>query len=260
MHPLLLSLGPLNIYSYGAMLAVGVILGTWLNCRLARDNGLTPDRVQSATVWIMLAAIVGTRVFYVFIELDEFVSNPMRVFYIWEGGMVFYGGLIGGLLASLILARRWKISLLRLFDSLVPGLALGQACGRVGCFLAGCCFGIHWDGACAVVFTDPGSLAPRGVSLFPSQLFEAGAMLLVCLALLWFWRRRGPLPGRVLCLFGILAGLERIIAEQVRGDWRGTPLGNDIFTPTIIIAIIMLVVCAWGFWQISRRRALKKNK
>jgi phosphatidylglycerol:prolipoprotein diacylglycerol transferase len=253
MQPILLTLGSFSIYSYGFMIALGVLAGTILNCALAAGNGLHKDQIQTATLWIMLAALLGCRIFYVLIELPQFMAEPLRVLYIWEGGLVFYGGLIGGLLAALLLARVWKISPFRLLDSLAPGLALGQALGRVGCFLAGCCYGIAWEGWGAVTFRDPHTLAPRNISLFPSQLFEAALMLLVCLALLYFWSRRGPRPGRVVCLFGLLAGLERIAAEQVRGDFRGPTLSNDFFTPTIIIAIVMVILSAWG-WLALRRK------
>jgi phosphatidylglycerol:prolipoprotein diacylglycerol transferase len=260
MHPVLITIGSFNIYSYGFMIALGVLAGTLVNCVLAASNGLNKDRIQSATLWIMLAALLGTRIFYVLIELPEFAADPVRIFYIWEGGMVFYGGLIGGLLAALLLARCWKISPLRLLDNLAPGLALGQALGRVGCFLAGCCYGIPWQGVGGVTFTDPHTLAPRNISLFPSQLFEAAAMLLISLALLAFWPRRGKRPGRAVCLFGLLAGMERIAAEQVRGDFRGAPLGNDFFTPTIIIAIVMVILSAWGWMSLRQRIRIKSQK
>ncbi|MDR1396117.1 MAG: prolipoprotein diacylglyceryl transferase [Desulfarculales bacterium] len=257
MHPVLMTLGSFTLYSYGLMLALGVLAGTVLNCALARSNGLGKEQIQSAVLWIMVCALLGTRIFYVLINLPEFAADPVRMLYIWEGGMVFYGGLIGGIAAALFLARRWKISVLRLFDNLAPGLALGQALGRVGCFLAGCCYGIPYQGWGAVVFTDPHSLAPRNLSLFPSQLFEAGAMLLITAALLAFWKKRGVRAGRVACLFGILAGLERIAAEQLRGDFRGAAWGNDFFTPTIIIAIIMVLLSAWG-WMAFKGKSLKR--
>ncbi len=255
MYPVLFSIGSFQIYSYGAMLALGLLLGTLLNSWLAPSNSLSKERIQSATLWIMAAALVGTRVFYVLIEPQEFVNQPWRVFFIWEGGMVFYGGFIGGLLTSFWLAWRWKISLLRLYDGLVPGLALGQALGRVGCFLAGCCYGLPWEGFCSVVFTDPKSLAPQGLHLHPSQLYEALTMLVISLILLIFWPRRKRV-GLVACLYGMLAGMERIMAEQFRGDWRGTPLAAiDWLTPTIIIAFGILAVSLLGFIIISARKA-----
>jgi phosphatidylglycerol:prolipoprotein diacylglycerol transferase len=254
MHPILFSISSLHIYSYGVMLALGVIAGTWLNCRLGRSNGISSERIQSCTFWIMIIALAGTRVFYVLLEPQEFAEQPWRALYIWEGGMVFYGGLAGGLLAAFILARRWKTPLLRLFDNLAPGLALGQALGRVGCFLAGCCYGIAWDGPGAVVFNNPNSLAPRHVHLFPAQLFEAGAMAIICLILLAFWKKRGEAAGRIICLYGSLAGVERLLAEQLRSDFRGAPIFTDFLTPTAIIALLMLIVCAWGFIFISRSK------
>jgi phosphatidylglycerol:prolipoprotein diacylglycerol transferase len=253
MHPVLMTIGSFTLYSYGFMLALGVLAGTMLNCAIAKSNGLSKEQIQSATLWIMLCALLGTRIFYVLIELPEFAADPVRILYIWEGGMVFYGGLIGGILAALFLARRWKIPVLRLLDNLAPGLALGQSLGRIGCFLAGCCYGISYQGWGAVVFTDPRSLAPRNLPLFPSQLFEAGAMLLITVALLACWKKRGGRAGRAACLVGILAGVERIAAEQLRGDFRGAPWGNDFFTPTIIIAIIMVLLASWG-WIAFRKK------
>lgn len=255
MYPVLFSIGSFNIYSYGVMLALGLLLGTLVNCRLAASNGFSKERIQSAILWIMLAALVGARIFYVIIEPQEFSAEPWRVFYIWEGGLVFYGGFIGGILMSLWLARRWKVPVLRLYDNLVPGLALGHALGRVGCFLAGCCYGLPWDGFCAVEFNHPQTLAPRGVHLHASQLYEAFSLLVVGIILLMFWGKRKR-AGQVACLYGILAGLERIIAEQFRGDWRGAPLeGIAWLTPTMLVAICILVMSLFGFIILSRKKA-----
>lgn len=257
MHPVLFSIGPVSIYSYGAMMALGLLAAVALNSWLARGNGLSPQRVQNAMLWVMLAALAGARIFFVLIEPQQFIAQPWRVLFFWEGGLVFYGGLIGGIIVGLVIARRARLPVLQLFDNMMPGIALGAAFGRVGCFLAGCCYGKAWDGWCAVVFTAQHTLAPKGIALHPTQLYEAAAYLLICIILLAFWRARRRL-GRISCLFGILAAIERMLVEQFRDDWRGTPMGPDgIFTPTFIVALIILAISLLGFIILSVNKGAK---
>ncbi len=251
MHPILFHIGPLTLYSYGLMLALGAGLGLWLLAHLAEKSGLDRDRVTSLALWVLVSALAGSRLVFVALEPAGFVSQPWRVLFIWEGGLVFYGGVVGGLAAGILLARRWKIKLLTLFDCFGPPLALGQALGRVGCFLAGCCYGLPWEnGACAVTFTDPATLAsPRGVPLYPTQLFSAGALGLILLFLLWLWPRR-RFAGQVFFSYGFLHGIARAIIEQYRGDYRGEPLIGTL-TPTAVFglgfalfSLVMLVILA----------------
>lgn len=249
MHPVLFHIGPFTLYSYGLMLALGAGLGLWLLSFLAARSGLDRDRVGSLAIWVLVSALAGSRLLFVILEPAGFIAQPWRVFFIWEGGLVFYGGVIAGLAAGVILARRWKLALLPLLDCFGPALALGQALGRIGCFLAGCCYGLPWEhGLCAVTFTDPASLAsPHGVPLHPTQLYSSGALFLIMVFLLWLWPRR-RFAGQIFFSYGLLHGIARTIIEQFRADYRGEPILGPL-TPTAVFglgfalfSLIMLVV------------------
>lgn len=246
MHPILFQLGPLTIHTYGALLALGAGLGIVLLVRLAGSAGLDQERVLALATWVLVMAVAGSRLFYVLIEPAQFLRRPWEVFYLWQGGLVFYGGLLGGLATAWWLARRWGLRLLPLMDSFAPALALGQAIGRLGCFSAGCCYGLPWPGGwAAVTFSDPLSLAsPLGLELHPTQIYTAASLAAICGLLLWRWPRR-RFAGQVFCTYGLLHGLARVIIEQFRGDWRGEAL-LGFLTPTALAALGLALASALG--------------
>jgi len=253
LHPILFSIGPLTIHTYGAMLALGAALGMLLYTRLARSAGQDPDRAMSLALWLLVSGLVGSRLMFVILEPAQFAAAPWRVLAIWEGGLVFYGGLAGALIVGIVLMRRLKLPALTLMDCVAPGLALAQAVGRLGCFSAGCCYGLPWPGGwCAVTFNDPFSLAPRGLALHPAQLYTSAALLVITGLLLLLWRRRS-FAGQIFFTYGFLHGIARVIIETFRGDWRGEPwLG---LTPTGWFALGLAVVSAGALVYLRKRHA-----
>ena len=251
MHPILFQLGPLTVYAYGAMLALGAGLGLILLGRLARDNHLDPDQITNLGLWVLVTGIAGSRLVFVLLEPGAFAAQPYRVLFFWEGGLVFYGGIAAALPLAMWLTRRWKIPPLKLIDTFAIPLALGQAFGRLGCFLAGCCYGLPWDGSCAVTFTDPRTLAPPGIPLHPTQLYSAAELFVLTGLLLIIWRRR-RFDGQVFCLYGMVHGSMRVIIESFRGDFRGDPLLGP-FTPTAVFALGLAVACALGLIILGSR-------
>lgn len=253
MHPVLIELGPLTIYGYGLMIAVGAACGLWLTSRLARLGGLDPDKTLNLLFWILISGLVGSRIAFVFLEPSFFLARPWEFFYLWKGGLVFYGGVALALPVGLWLARRWKLPLLPTMDVVAPGLALGQAFGRIGCFLAGCCYGKETQCSLGVTFSNENSLAPQGIPLHPTQLYHslegfllAGLLYLVC--------RRKRFAGQVFFLYGMLHGAIRVIIEQYRGDWRGSFILPYI-TPTGLTAVIFALVSAGAYIYLRRRAA-----
>ena len=257
MYPVLFSIGPLTLHTYGVLLALGAALGLWLMTHLAKNAGLDPDRVMTLALWLLISGLVGSRLMFVLLEPSQFKVAPWRMLAIWEGGLVFYGGVAGALIVGLILMRRWRMPALTLMDCVAPGLALAQAVGRLGCFSAGCCYGRVFEGGwCAVTFSDPFSLAPRGVPLHPTQLYTAAALLVIMAVLLLLWRRR-RFAGQIFFTYGFLHGIARVIIETFRADWRGAPILG--MTPTGWFALALAVVSAAALIYLRSKNAAKQG-
>ncbi|ADK83786.1 prolipoprotein diacylglyceryl transferase [Desulfarculus baarsii DSM 2075] len=259
MRPILLQLGPITLYGYGLMVALGTAVAMWVGVRFVRRDGLDLDACVNVGVATALAGLLGARAFYYLIEWESLSHLPWYYFFFfWEGGLVFYGCLAVGLPTAIVLARHYHLPLPRLLDIGAPALAIGQAIGRVGCFLAGCCHGLPWPGgACAVVFTDPHSLAPRGVELHPTQLYTSAALLLIFGALIWLWPRR-RFYGQIFFSYAVLHAVARIIIEQFRGDFRGEPICGAV-TPTAFfagcLALAGVVALIWLWRKQGRHRS-----
>ncbi len=253
MHPILFTVGPFTLHTYGALLAAGALLGLWVVFRLAkRTPELNPDHVLNLAFWALIVGLLGTRVFFVFLEPEGFLEHPWRFFALWEGGLVFYGGIAFAVPLLIILARRWRQPLLPLLDVSAPGLALAQGFGRLGCFSAGCCYGRPWDGVCSVVFSDPHTLAPHDIPLHPAQLYSALELFILFGLLMWLSRRR-RFAGQVFFTYGLIHGVSRLVIEQFRGDWRGETLVAGL-TTTGLLALVFAVVSAAALFYLNRRR------
>ena len=252
MHPILFKIGNVTVYAYGFMIALGFFLGIVLAMRTARRLGESPEKIMDLSFYILVAAIVGSRLFYVVTAWESFADRPFEIIKIWKGGLVFYGGFIGAVAAAAAYIRLNRMPVWKTADILAPSLALGQTIGRLGCFLAGCCYGQPSDRAWAVTFTDQACLAPVNIPLHPTQLYSAGTNLAIFLTLLVF-SRRNRVAGRVFWTYVLLYGLTRSIIETLRGDFRGAEvfgllsISQTLGLAGAIVAVIMLLL--------SRRQA-----
>ncbi|MFO7783942.1 MAG: prolipoprotein diacylglyceryl transferase [Thermodesulfobacteriota bacterium] len=239
MYPDLVSIGPLTIHTYGLFVALGfasaIILTTWLG----RKEGVPPQRVMDIAFMAIVWAIIGSRLFYVLLNLEYYRRQPLDVFKLWQGGLVFSGGLVVAALALIWYLRRRRMPVLSTADLFAPGLALGQGIGRMGCFFAGCCYGQPLDAPWAVVFTHPNSLAPLHVPLHPTQAYAAvgGIALFVVLMVL---RKRRAFQGQVFIWYMILHSTLRLVEERFRGDYRGLVPGTEM-SMTQLLALLVLV-------------------
>ena len=248
MHPVLFEYGRITLYTYGLFVALAFIAGLWLAGREAERRGLDPRMVQDLGFLVLIAAILGARLFFVLIEWRHFVDHPLQVFEIWKGGLVFYGGFTAAILAGVLYVRAKELPTWDVGDLAVPSLALGQALGRLGCFFAGCCFGAECDLPWAVTFSDPRSLAPLGVALHPSQLYAAAANLVIFAVLYWGVRLRQSSSGQVLGSYLVLYPTTRFLLEFLRDDPRGA-LGG--LSTSQALGIPLLAV---GLWILFTRR------
>jgi phosphatidylglycerol---prolipoprotein diacylglyceryl transferase len=264
MHPILFEIpkiafgawviGPIPIRLYGLMMGLGFILGVTLAAWQARKEGVSPERVMDLSVYLLLTAIVGARLLFVLTNLPEFAAMPWEAFALWQGGLVFYGGLLAAVPIGIWYVKRHSLPVWKTADILAPSIALGQAFGRLGCFFAGCCYG----GACSlpigITFSDPQSLAPLGVPLFPTQLMEAGGNFLIFVTLLLL-RRSKKFDGQLFWAYILFYAVLRFIIEFYRGDAvRGLYFGGAISTSQII-AFCMLALSGVMLWRLGMKEA-----
>jgi phosphatidylglycerol:prolipoprotein diacylglycerol transferase len=231
MHPILFSVGDWPVYSYGVLLAAAYLIGLQLGVMRARRAGVDPARVMDLGIYLIIAALVGAKLMLIAVDWDYFRSQPRELLSLVRAGGVFYGGLIAAVAVGLWLVRRYKLPVWTTADLMAPGIALGHVVGRFGCLLAGCCYGRPTDVAWAITFTDPLAAqnvgTPLGIPLHPTQLYDAGAELIILGVLLFTERKGRPFAGRTFWLYLLLYGISRFIIEFYRGDPnRGTVMAG----------------------------------
>lgn len=249
MYPRLLTTPYYTLHTFGVFLAAAYMTSLWWLVRSGRRKGLDPDELSSLGLWAIAGAFIGAKALMVVRTLPEYLAQPSALFstsFLTSAGD-FYGGFIGGVLASLLFFRRHpSLSFWPLADLCGPAIALGQAIGRIGCLMAGDDYGspapdLPW----AVTFTDPDAAriggAPLGVPLHPVQLYETLACLAIFLALVWLARRK-TFDGQIIIAYSIVYAAARFLLEFVRGDVdRGFVFGGLLSTSQFIaVAIVIL--------------------
>ena len=214
----LFSVFGLTIHGYGLMTGLGVIGALLMAWKRSKARGLSDDTATSLVLLAVIVGYMGAKLFFVLTHLADFLRDPLGS--LGSEGFVVYGGIIFGTLVCCVYCRRKQESFLRWADILLPGVALAQGLGRIGCFLAGCCYGRPTDPAWGVVFPS-GSMAPSGIPLIPTQLYSAAGDFLLCLVLLLYDRKEHP-DGSVLALYMALYSIGRFIIEFFRSDIRGS--------------------------------------
>lgn len=217
MFPVLFKIGPLTLHTYGVLISLGFIAGISLALYLGRQQGIAKEKILDIGFYTLLAAIIGSRMFFVLIEYKYFIKHPLDILKIWEGGLVFFGGLFLAVPALLIYFKKNALPVWKTLDLLAPCLALGHAIGRLGCFSAGCCHGKPTNLPWGITFTDPGSMAITGIPLHPTQLYESFSELGIFIFLM-FLRKREGFNGRVFWIYALLYSTVRFIIEFFRGD------------------------------------------
>ena len=252
MHPILFEIGRVPVYTYGVLLAAAYLLGLQFALMRARTRGLDPNRVMDLGIWIIISALAGAKLLLLIVEFDTYRDHPAELANLLRSGGVFYGGLIAAVTVALWYLRRHRMPMWTVTDVFAPGIALGHVIGRFGCLFAGCCFGRPTTVPWAITFHNRYAAqnvgTPLEVPLHPTQLYEAGAELLILLFLLATERRGRPFPGRTFWGYMFLYGISRFVIEFYRGDTRGTVamFSTSQFLSLIIVplSIIMLVLLA----------------
>ncbi len=251
MYPELFSLGPITVYSYGVLLALSYLVGLWLAMRRARAWGLDANSVLDLGIYIIIAALIGAKLLLLVVDFDQFRRAPADLMSLARSGGVFYGGLILAVLVAFWYVHKHRLPLWMTCDVFAPGIALGHVTGRLGCLAAGCCYGRPTSLPWGITFTNPLAAAnvgtPLGIPLHPTQIYEAGAELLILVVLLATEKRGRLFPGRTFWGYMFLYAVSRYIIENYRGDPRGTVFG--IFSTSQFISLLLaplsLVMLVW---------------
>jgi phosphatidylglycerol---prolipoprotein diacylglyceryl transferase len=261
MHPRLLELpwtiprfGTVTVYTYGVLLAAAYLLGLQFALKRAKARHLDSTRVMDLGIYIIISALVGAKLLLLVTDFQTFRSNPAELLNLVREGGVFYGGLIVAVTVALVYIKRAGLPLWTTCDVFAPGIALGHVIGRFGCFFAGCCFGKQTNVPWAITFTDPFAQAnvgtPLNVPLHPTQLYEAGAELLILIFLLTTEKWGRKFAGRTFWLYMLLYSVSRYIIEFYRGDERGSvgPLSTSQFVSLILAPLAIGMLFYLGRW------------
>ena len=245
MYPVICRIGPLTIYSYGLMLAVAAVICSLLMSRDARRLKIPSEMVFDFYFWVVLAGILGARIFYVILNWEDYFQyNPGAIVMIQSGGLAWQGGLGMAMLVGIFFVWLKKQSILTWMDMSAPYIALGQAIGRLGCFLNGCCYGrlVSW-----------GIYFPvHGERLHPTQLYSAAALFLIFIMLKIF-RRHSRIPGHVFAWYMMLAAVERFVVEFFRADHFTLYAGFSIFQ-IVTLGIFSCGIILYRVFQYLARR------
>jgi phosphatidylglycerol---prolipoprotein diacylglyceryl transferase len=242
--PIAFHVGGFAIYWYGILAATGFGAGLWTASRRAsRLSSLPREAVADLGPWLIVGGLVGARLWFVISYWNEdFAGRPLwEIFNVRGGGLVFYGGLVGAVVAAGLFTRLRRLPLWELGDVLAPSIALGHAFGRVGCFMNGCCFGAATSLPWGV--TPPGTPVVEGLHLHPTQLYEALLLVGLCVALAWQYRRR-RFPGHTFAVYLIAYAVVRFLVEFLRGDYGDVRFAGlrpgQTFSVVILAAGIVL--------------------
>ena len=262
--------GPITIHTYGVLLVISFLVSIFVGRRMARREGLDPDMAVDIGVYVILAALVGAKVLLLVVDWDIYsrqfrsivgegggsIGQGLEPYLgsvaaylgavarmgmsLLQAGGVFYGGFIAGILATLWYVRRHQLDLWKVGDAAAPAVAIGHGIGRLGCFAAGCCYGMATSLPWGVTFTDTysGTLVgvPLNIPLHPTQLYEATTNFILGAFLIWFSRRK-QFDGQVFWLYVLLYAVLRFLHEFLRADPRGALFDGALSTSQFIAII-----------------------
>lgn len=213
----ILTIGPVTLHGYGLMIGIGVAVALLVGDYRAKKKGLNGDLIYGLTVSTVILGFLAARILFIITEWQNFLLDPMR--YITGSGFVVFGGIIGGALTIYGYCKWKKMDFWSYLDLMIPSVALAQGFGRIGCFLAGCCYGKETDSCIGITFTNS-QFAPNNVSLLPSQLFMAAGDFAIAAVLLWY-AKKDRSKGRISMLYLMLYSAGRFLVEFTRNDDRG---------------------------------------
>lgn len=253
MRRILFTIFGVNIYGYGTMIAIGVIAAVMLVLHRAREKGYDEDKILNMAIFAVIGGVIGGKLLYILTSLDE-VSKEKSILTLIGNGFVIYGSIIGGVVGVVWYCRKNKWEILKIFDMVIPGLALAQGFGRIGCFLAGCCYGKPTDLFFGVKFR-PDSLGPSDVYVYPTQIFSSIFDFILALVLLKLDKKQKK-DGRLFALYMIIYSVGRFIIEFIRND----PRGNVGILSTSQFIGIFVVILGIALYNIDKIKMMFTHK
>jgi phosphatidylglycerol:prolipoprotein diacylglycerol transferase len=233
----LLTIGSFTVYGYGLMIGIGVIAAYIAAEYRAKKLSLDHDKIFSLTIWCFAGGILGAKLLYYITVIKDILADPSILLKISQG-FVVYGGIIGGIFAGFLFCKKEKLNFLKYFDLVMPSIALAQGFGRIGCLLAGCCYGVETSSHFGIVFPHS-DYAPNGVKLVPTQILSSALDFLHFFVLI-FLAKRVKADGQVAGLYLIFYSAGRFVLEFYRGDLeRGSVAG---VSTSQFIAIILFAI------------------
>lgn len=245
MHPILFKIGSFQLPTYGVLLATALLVALYTVVRLGRREGLDTGRLVDLSTWIIVTALLGAKILMILTEWTFYSHNPGQIFSLstLEAGGVFYGGFIAATVFAAWYIRSYKLPFWRVFDVYAPAIALGQSIGRLGCFSAGCDYGVASNSFLAVTFTNEFSHqmtgVPLGIPLFPWQVVASITLLCIFGILMWRYRHKSR-DGEIFLLYIALYATARFLLEFLRGDPDRGFVFNHLLSTSQFIALLVL--------------------
>jgi phosphatidylglycerol:prolipoprotein diacylglycerol transferase len=262
MYPTLfeISLGSIKLplHTYGFMIAIGFLLAIRAVRKLSLKNNINPELTSDLSFWLLMYGFIGARVLFVITRLDFFIQNPIEIFKVWEGGLVFFGGLIASTAYSIFFFKKHKLSPWKMIDVLSPGVVLAHAFGRLGCLGAGCCYGrptsLPWGIKLNSELVD---ITMRGIPLHPTQIYESLSLMLLFLSLMFISKNK-KFDGQVGLTYFMVYPVIRSFIEVFRGDTiRGFII--DSFLSTSQFISILVFISALVVLQYRMKKTLDQH-
>lgn len=241
MHPLLVNLGPIPIHTYGFMIAIGFLTAVYTIRRLTERAGVDVDRALDLTFWILLVGFLGARVLFILTRFSYFAENPMEVFRVWEGGLVFLGGPLACVPFMVWYVRKHRLPAWRMADAMIPGLVIAHVFGRFGCLAAGCCYGKPTGSEWGVrLYSELVDKQYQGIPLHPTQIYEAVSLLCLFIGMLYVFKKKS-FDGQVILTYFMAYPIIRSVVEIFRGDLiRGFVIEDVLSTSQFISALVFI--------------------
>ncbi len=255
MHPILFEFGSITIYSYGFCIAVGALLGfLYMYQQGKKEFGLTFDQSNNLFIMLVMAGVIGGKLFLIFEEPSLYLHQPKKL--ISGSGFVFYGSLLLAIPIMLWYFKKIKVSVPGMLDVMAIVTCIVHGFGRIGCFMAGCCYGIPTDSFLGVIFTDTKCQAePLNTPLHPTQLYEATLIFSIMTAL-WLFKIRRKFNGQLFLLYLMAYAFGRGVLELFRGDIQRGFVIENILSNSQFISLLVIAVAAFFYGRLRRKSNL----